>query len=128
MGHTIQLSEDGAYIILKVTGEIDRLHAMQHNLEAHAAGDRLGVACYLVDLTDARNVDNAIQTYKFAYQDMKHTPGINRSACVAVLVSPDDHSHDFIETVARNTGLDVTLFVDREQAIRHLLRKKERAG
>lgn len=123
MGHSIQLSEDGTYIILKVTGEIDRKLAMQYNVEAHAFGNKLGISRYLTDLTEARNNDSVIQTYKFAYDDMKNTPSIDRSACVAVLVSPGDHSHDFIETVARNSGLDVTLFSDRSQAVQHLLRK-----
>lgn len=40
---------------------------------------------------------------------------------VALLVDPDDHSHDFIEIVARNSGHDFTLFRDHEQVINHLL-------
>jgi hypothetical protein len=128
MSHLIQPSEDNAYIIVKITGKIDRTLAMQYNLEAHAIGEKLGISCYLMDLTESRNIDNVVTTYKFAYNDMKHSPGINRSACVSVLVSPDDHSHDFIETVARNSGLDVTLFIDREQAIRHLIGKQAPAG
>jgi hypothetical protein len=48
------------------------------------------------------------------------TPEIDKTALVAVLVRPDDHSHDFVETVARNSGLRVTLFRDRERAEDHL--------
>jgi len=39
---------------------------------------------------------------------------------VAVLVSPNDHSHDFMETVSHNAGLNVAFFADLEQAERHL--------
>ncbi len=52
---------------------------------------------------------------------MQETPGIDKYAHVAVLVSPDDHSHDFVEVVARNSGLNVTLFRDLAAAIKHLL-------
>ncbi len=121
MGYTITPSADGKYILLKITGNIDRHLAMQYNLEAHKIGQELGIDRYLVDATESRNVESSIESYEFAYKDMHDTPAIDRSARVAALVSPDDHSHDFIETVTRNSGLDMTLFTDREEAIRHLL-------
>lgn len=60
-------------------------------------------------------------TFKFAYEDIIAPPGIDKKARVAILASPEDHSHDFVETATRNAGLDVTLFRDRGLAIRHLL-------
>jgi hypothetical protein len=39
---------------------------------------------------------------------------------VAVVVAQGDHSHDFIETVARNSGLNVKLFTDRVEAMAFL--------
>lgn len=121
MSYTIKPSDDGKYIILKHWGEITSELAMQRNLEAHALGVELGLTRYLVDVTEAKNVDSVTKTYKFAYEDMRVPPGINRNARVAMLVSPNDHSHDFVETVTRNAGLDVTLFRNREAAIKHLL-------
>ena len=82
----------------------------------------LGITRHLVDLTEARHVDTITNTYEFAYEDMRLHPGINKNARVAVLVSPDDRSHDFVETVTRNAGQNVTLFRDREAAIQHLLK------
>jgi hypothetical protein len=93
---------------------------MEHNRESHALGRKLGIRRYLVDLRKSRNVESLLDGYQFAYQDMPQQPEIDRSARVAILVSPGDHSHDFIETVSRNSGLDVTLFRDYEQAIAHL--------
>ena len=121
MSYSITPSEDGKYIILKHWGEINSELAMKRNLEAHALGAKLGISRHLVDVTEARNVDSATKTYKFAYEDMKDPSGIDKKARIAVLVSPEDHSHDFVETVTRNAGQDVTLFRDRELAIRHLL-------
>ena len=122
MSYSVKPSEDGKYIILKHWGEIDRKLTTQRNLEAHALGAELGITRHLVDLTEAKHVDTVINTYEFAYKDMRLLPGINKDARVAVLVSPDDHSHDFVETVTRNAGQNVTLFRNREAAIRHLLK------
>jgi hypothetical protein len=119
--YTITPATDGPYIILEVTGNINRQLAMQQNIEAHALGKQLRLNRYLVDVTEARNTDSVADSYDFAYKDMSDTPQIDRAARVATLVRPGDSSHDFIEIVAKNAGLDVTLFSDRELAVRHLL-------
>jgi hypothetical protein len=116
MNYTITPSVDGKYIILTVKEEINRKTAMQQNLEAHALGRKLGINRYLVDVTEARNTDSIQDSYDFAYKDMRETEDIDRLARIAVLVSPGDHSHDFIETVSRNTGLTVEIFTDLELA------------
>ncbi len=120
MAYNITPSDDGKYIIMKVTGDFNRKLAIQYDLESHALGKSLGISRYLVDLTEARNTNTTVEDYEFAYRDMK-TPEIDRTAVVAVLVSPGDHSHDFTETVTRNAGLNTKLFTDRDRAIRHLL-------
>ena len=122
MSYSVKPSEDGKYIILKHWGEINRELTTQRNLEAHALGAELRIARHLVDLTEAKHVDTVTNTYQFAYEDMRFLPGINKNVRVAVLVSPDDHSHDFVETVARNAGQNVTLFRERGAAIQHLLK------
>jgi hypothetical protein len=121
MTYTITPSNDKKYVILKVTGDINRRLAIKYDMEAHKIGHELGIDRYLMDLTESKNVESSVDNYEFAYKDIRDTPDIDRSARVAILVSPDDHSHDFIITVTRNSGLDVTLFIDREEAIRHLL-------
>lgn len=122
MSYVIYPSEDRKYIVLKHWGEINSELAMERNLEAHALAAELGITRHLVDVTDARNVDSVTKTYKFAYEDMRLPPGIDKNAYIAMLVSPKDHSHDFVETVTRNAGQNVTLFRDRELAIKHLLK------
>ncbi len=120
MSYAITPSEDGKYILIKMHGDMTRALAMQQNIEAHQLGKELGVNRYLTDLIDSTNVDSVINDYEFAYADMQTEPDIDRYARVAILVRPDDHSHDFIEVLATNAGLNVKLFRDREQAIAHL--------
>ena len=122
MSYSITPSKNGKYIILKVIGDTDSEQAMHHNIESHALGKKLGINRYFVDMTRARNVEPVADSYKFAYEDMK-TPLIDKSARVAVLVSANDHSHDFIETVLQNAGHSVKLFRDRKLAKNYLLKE-----
>jgi hypothetical protein len=123
MTYEITVDESQQYIILTTHGELTNEKAMKQNLEAHALGKKLGIDRFLVDLTDSTYNGTIIGHYQFAYEEMKAEPVIDVTAKVAAVVSPEDHSHDFFETVARNSGMDFTLFRNREQAIRHLLRK-----
>ena len=120
MSSRLSLSDDLSYIILEITGEINRQNAMQYNLEAHKLGKEQGIRKYLVDLTNSRNTETVLNNYQFAYGDMKHTEGIDTTAIVAAVVAPDDHSHDFIETAFRNSGLNMTLFRNKQKAIDYL--------
>ena len=121
MSYTISPSEDGKYIVLKYFGDVSRKLSIERVIEAHALGEKLGINSYLVDLTEARNIDSIPDLYEYAYKNTKSVSGLNLNARVAMLVDPDDHSHDFVETVLRNAGHNVVLFRDRESAIKHLL-------
>ena len=118
---TNTVSSDGKYIIQKIVGDLTAGLALQFNHETHTLGRRLGIKRYLVDATECFNTDSMVDNYDFAYKDMPFDPGIARFARVAVLVAPEDNSHNFVETVARNAGIDVTLFRDRDEAIRQLV-------
>lgn len=122
--HSVVAVRDG-YILVKLTGQITRERAAELNRKAHALGMEVGIHNYLVDATNARNVDSTADNYQFAYSDMR-SEGVDRRAHVSLLVSPNDHSHDFVELVAKNAGLDVTLFRDRRAAMRHLLARTRR--
>lgn len=125
MTYQTSVSQDGKFISVKVQGIITRVNAMQMNQDVHAFGRLHGLNRYLLDLTESTNSETAFGNYNFAYEDMKAPVGIDRNARVAMLVEPEDHSHDFVEIVSRNSGLDVALFRDRESALNYLLQKVE---
>ncbi|MBN1379153.1 MAG: hypothetical protein JXA04_07935 [Gammaproteobacteria bacterium] len=120
MSYTISPSEDGEYIVLKVNGEIDRVTALRYNLEAHTLGKKLKISKYLFDVTEARHKGSAVEDYQFAHSDMSGMKEIDKTARIATLAAPDDHSHDFIETVSRNAGFDMKLFTRLDEAIQFL--------
>ncbi len=116
--HT-SLSIDKQYIYAKFTGPVDVPSMLECILVSHQLARQAGITRHLIDLTEARNYLSTLDNYQFAYRDMNH-PDIDRRGRVAVLVSPNDHSHDFFETLLRNSGRDVTLFTSRADAERHL--------
>jgi hypothetical protein len=121
MAYQITVSDDGKYIILKASGPISRQLALKYNLEAHALGREKGLSRFLLDFTECHNTDTVLRNFKYVYDDMKD-PGIIQTAGTALLVSPTDHSHDFIEALFRDAGADFTLFHDRALAVAHLLK------
>lgn len=122
MTHNISISEDGRYVILKAAGTVSRLQVIEYFIEAHSFGKQHGLNHYLVDFTECRNTDTVLRNYLLAYQDMKD-PRIDQTARTSLLVSIYDRSHDFLETLLRNAGNDVTLFHERELAIWHLFKR-----
>lgn len=116
---TISVASDNKYILLKFHGDVTRQSAGKYILEAHELGRKLCINEYLVDMTESRNVDPVIENYEYVHVDMEQ-PAILKTARVALLVSPEDHSHDFIVTVFRNAGHNIKLFTDRSEAIHHI--------
>ena len=121
MPYTITVSEDKKYIISKSIGGFTNEMARQQNIDGYALGLKLGIDRFLVDLIDSPYEGSAIDHYEFANTRTEEQEQYNRYSRVALLVHPDDHSHDFFETVSRNAGFDVTIFRDREAAIQHLI-------
>jgi hypothetical protein len=115
----VAVSEDRHHVLIKITGTINRRSAVEYDQRAHALGRESNIRRYFMDLTECVNVDPAADAFEFAYHDMRADP-FDPRARVTALVAPDDHSHDFIETVCRNAGHNVTLFRDRAEALRHL--------
>ena len=121
MEYSISLSDDSKYIFLKYKGKINREIALKATVEAHERAKKHGISCILVDVIESTNLESVINNYGYAYEELRVAP-INRQMVVALLVDPDDHSHDFIETLMINAGHNLKLFRDRERAIQHLTR------
>ncbi len=119
MSHNISVAPCKKFITVKVTGPVTRETSMQFNLEAHALGKELGIHSYLVDLTESRNTDTVASNFRWANEDMR-TEGIDRFARAALVVDPEDHSHDFVVVAGQNAGINLSLFTDRSLAERYL--------
>lgn len=120
MEYSITPDETGTYIVLKVIGPLNRQAAMHVILEAHEVGKKLGISRFLSDLTESQNLRSIVDDYELAYQEQPNNPNINRFARIAVLVAPEDHSHDFLVMAGMNAGIITKLFRDRGEAITYL--------
>jgi len=120
MNYTIKVSDTGDYILITVDGNVNPEIAMEYTAKSHKLGNELGIMKFLVDLRNARNVEMLGDNYNFVTQDLADHQRVDRRAKVALLVSKEDHSHDFIETVSRNSGHNVTLFRSLKKALKHL--------
>jgi hypothetical protein len=119
MPHCVALSPDRDFVILTVRGEITAAAAIEFNREQHLLGVKSGVSRYLTDLYDCRNVDTVTNNLDFALHGMADA-AVDKNARVAVLVSPGDYSHDYLEGAFRCAGLDVVFFTNRLLAEEHL--------
>ncbi len=118
--YEIKPAKDGKYIILKTFGTISRHLTVKYYLEAHELGKKLGIDRFLLDFTECRNTDTVLRNYKFVYDDMKN-PAFIPTARTALLVGPNDHSHDFIESLFRAAGADFALFREMKLAMFRLM-------
>lgn len=120
MSYSIKVSETGDYIHVDVKGNFDGKTALQFAGQSFKLGKKFDIIKYFVDLRNSRNIQKVGDKYNFVIQDFSNIPEINKSAKVTCIVNPDDHSHDFIETVMRNNGINFTIFRDMNEALDHL--------
>ncbi len=123
MHYTVQPSVDGTFVIVKVVGEVTTALAREYSAVATEKSREWNIRNFMIDAREARNVESTLTNYEYAYEDMPKQD-LNAAARVALLVAPEDHSHDFIEVVTRNAGFNVRLFRNEAQA-RNWINKTE---
>jgi len=119
MEYTIKVSENKRYILMTYKGTIDNRKAFECSEKAQTLGKELGINKFLIDSRNCPNEEPAASNYNLAYKDIPNEPPAFNTI-IAIVASPDDHSHDFIETVFRNTAKNVTLFRDYNEAVSYL--------
>jgi hypothetical protein len=115
--YTIKPVDSGDYILIEVEGDMTRAVGKEVIDKAHRLARELGIEKFFMDLTKAVNRDTSIEQFQFANSDMRESKEFNRFAKCAGLVAAHDHSHDFVETVIRNIGINFRLFRNRQQAM-----------
>lgn len=126
MRYDLTLADSGDYLIIKVVGDFNRKDAEAITSAAFQVGSELGISCYLTDVTEARNVERAMENVRFTEENRYPAEEGEAGPCTAVLVDPIDHSHDFYVAYARRSGIDITIFRDRNSAIEHLTKTAAR--
>lgn len=116
MSYEIRMSENGRYIICRVTQSITVELAREFTIALDQLSRSQRIKRFLVDVRGAPNVASVFQNFDFANKDMADL-GLQRDVRSAILVGVNDHSHDFVETVTQNAGYGVLVFDDEAAAI-----------
>jgi len=109
MGFEVTSCEADRYIRITAWEPFVEEEAMQAAREALALGARLGVRVFLYDARQSPNMKSILTNYRVAYHELRALD-IDPGASAAILVSPDDHSYDVVETLCRNAGYNIRLF------------------
>jgi hypothetical protein len=115
MSYSIAVSEGGDFLSVRVEGAFTVEEARKFAAESHAESQKTGIPHFLFDMREARNAASTDSNYLFARHDMDRL-GISREARAAILKSPSDDSHDFVEQTMRDAGFNVRSFTDHDAA------------
>jgi hypothetical protein len=111
MSYKVAISENGSFVICKVTGQFTADVAKQFTIEMDRVSRASGIKRFLTDVRNAPNVSDVFQNYSFVNTDMTELK-LQKDVRSAILVSATDTSHDFVETASRNAGYNVRVFDD----------------
>ncbi|MAR89345.1 MAG: STAS/SEC14 domain-containing protein [Pseudomonadota bacterium] len=121
MNFELSVNAAERYVEVIVRSDMTRSLATEVSQRAQQAMRQHKLAATLIDLRTSRNVEQAPQNYFFVHEDASMLE-LSQSDRIALLVAPEDHSHDFVEMVLRNAGFSVRLFRD-EAAARAWIRE-----
>lgn len=116
MSFEVFMSDNQKYIVCRVTGQIGADTAREFGQAMDDLSRDRHVDRFLTDVRSALNVAGVLDNYLFAYRDMAELH-FQRNVRSAILTTPGDSSHDFVETVARNAGYAVRIFDDEQAAV-----------
>lgn len=114
MSYKVSISECGRWVQTKVRSHITMELALEFIAAAAQVAEEYDIQSFLFDLRDSSNVKSPTDDYKIANHHLRDL-GFRFSARVALLVTPDDKTHDFLQVTAANAGHNWQLF-DNEQA------------
>jgi hypothetical protein len=121
MDYQVKLSDDGQFVWATFYQSVTMDLAQQVSQEAIQLARLHTASKFLHDVRGYENKDSVIKNYTYAYKTAAAIGYQNKDA-IAILHDRDDHSHDFMETVARNAGFTLKLFTELDKAIQWLIR------
>ncbi len=119
MNYNVVIDKQKQYVTAIIDGPITRKTIFEINHVMVEQSKDFNISAFLFDVRNSINEETVFGNYQIAYEDAEKVSFI-RNAKYAVLHSPDDNSHHFIEIVANNVGYNLKLFTDENAAIHWL--------
>ena len=120
MGFKITISENGEYIIGKISDPLNIETAQQLTEEYVKIIKSTGIKKILNDVRSTPDAMGVFNNYEFAYTITKAL-NLPKDIRAAIVTDPNDITHDFQETVAINAGYSVKVFKEIGAAVTWLL-------
>lgn len=109
------IDEKIPYIFCKIIVDVTIPIASRMTQAIRQLGDKTNTLRYLIDLRGVRNIAGAGENYHFTQTELKELKMVLND--IALLIDVDDHTHIFIETLARNAGHNVKAFHSKTLAL-----------
>lgn len=116
---SITLAPGGGYAVVVVGEDVTNELAVEAGRLQHEFAAARGVTRFLVDARGRRYAGTPSSHQEFV-TDQLPAESYGRAWRVAVLASPGDGSHDFLETAAGKAGYGIRVFKDYDEAVRWL--------
>ncbi len=119
MDYEISISDPKAFLYIRINVPVTSDLVKTFIKDAIRKNNELELEKLLIDVRGVKNIASTWNNYNLVYRELKEM-GFNRGWKIAILVSPEDSSHDFIETLAKNAGYHCKLFREENRAIEWL--------
>jgi hypothetical protein len=122
MQFDLAMAPGDTHAVVTVRCDLNHATATEYQRAMRAFAEAHAVSRFLIDTRGRRFVGTFLETYTFV-RDTLPKEGFDETWTAAVVTSPDDDSHDFLETVSFNAGRQIRVFKDYEQAARWLTKE-----
>lgn len=116
MNFDLTLATDGSYAVLTNYRDVTLASAIEHQRAMQAFAVAHGISRFLIDTRGKQYIGGDVDLYTFARHVLPEE-AFDRRWRVALVTSPEDYSHDFLETVSRNAGYNVVVLKEYDKAV-----------
>jgi hypothetical protein len=121
MHFEISLAANGQYGIVKVNAPMTHALATEQLKVIKELTARTGAVNFLIDLRESQFIESVGTHYVFANDTLDRFQ-MQRANRFALVVAPDDYSHNFLEVASNNAGFNLKIFRDYQQAVDWLMK------
>jgi hypothetical protein len=114
MKYEVRLADRGTYVMVRPSETTNWQDIVEHLSEATKISSTHNLRSFLIDVRGVESGFSTLEHYQIAHYEGRKL-GFEAGSRIAVLVSPGDHSRDFVKTVVQNAGYSCELF-DEESA------------
>ena len=115
MDYITQLGANRKYVETKMCKPVTQELALKSQVDANELAAQHNLECFLVDVRNIATQTGTLGDFIVA-KELPET-GLPLSSRIAILASPNDNQHDFIETTAKNHGIILRVFKEEDAAV-----------